>query len=166
MIWLSRARATDGQVSGDYDLRTGAGRLSMTTISPRLRVGTRHCSTYARKVSPLIAPLIIIGAVIRSQRSAATKVNVFQAANGTRPHIQTQRPAHAVLPLRGSQCAVECGSARIRIEELGHQARQADWLEESQNRRRSQDGHHSSLHLDRRRPVRMEQVCRMTDSQS
>jgi hypothetical protein len=39
----------------------------------------------SKKASPFIAPLIIIGALIRSQRSAATNVNVFQAANGTRP---------------------------------------------------------------------------------
>jgi hypothetical protein len=48
------------------------GRLSITTISLGIRVGTRNCSTYWAKVSPFMAPSMTSGAVIRSFLSAAS----------------------------------------------------------------------------------------------
>jgi len=47
-------------------------------IPPGLRVVRRYCSTEARKRSPLIAPSNGQGVSIRSWRSAARKVVVFQ----------------------------------------------------------------------------------------
>src|SRR5271167_3747786 len=55
----------------------------MTTISRRPRAGTRHCSIYARKVGPFIAPSSTNGAIIPSWRKPATKVIVFQCPCGT-----------------------------------------------------------------------------------
>src|SRR5271157_135441 len=55
----------------------------MTTISRRPRAGTRHCSIYARKVGPFIAPSSTNGAIIPSWRKPATKVIVFQCRCGT-----------------------------------------------------------------------------------
>src|SRR5215813_9631319 len=62
-----------------------AGRLSITTISLRLRVGARHCLTYARNLAPFIEPSTVHGARMPLRRSAATKVMVFQWPCGTRP---------------------------------------------------------------------------------
>src|SRR6476646_11426490 len=55
----------------------------MMTMSRRLRVGARHCSMYARKMGPFIAPSITKGATIPSWRKPATKVIVFQCPCGT-----------------------------------------------------------------------------------
>jgi hypothetical protein len=62
------------------------------TISPGLSAGTRACSTWARKLSPLIGPSITHGASIRSWRSAARKVSVLQ-----RPCDRSQRCAEPGL---------------------------------------------------------------------
>ena len=48
-----------------------AGRLSITTISPRLRVGARHCSTHALKIVPFMGRSISMDVSMRSWRSAA-----------------------------------------------------------------------------------------------
>ena len=53
-------------------------RLSSTTTSPGLSVGTRNCWTQARKITLLMGPSTTQGASIRSERSAARKVMVFQ----------------------------------------------------------------------------------------
>lgn len=58
-------------------------RLSRMTMSPGLSVGTSTCRTYARKLSPLIAPSKTAGAVSPSARRAPTKVVVFQWPCGT-----------------------------------------------------------------------------------
>src|SRR5262245_46152286 len=55
----------------------------MMTMSRRPRVGARHCSMYARKMGPFIAPSITKGATIPSWRKPATKVIVFQCPCGT-----------------------------------------------------------------------------------
>src|SRR5271169_118182 len=55
----------------------------MITISRRPSVGARHCSIYARKVGPFIAPSTTNGATIPSWRKPATKVIVFQCPCGT-----------------------------------------------------------------------------------
>jgi len=68
----------------------------MITMSLRLSVGIKNCSTYARKVSPVIDPCSTKGAVTLSWRRAATKVMVFQWPCGTRP---TSRSPHGLRPL-------------------------------------------------------------------
>src|ERR1700730_4030614 len=55
----------------------------MIPRSRRPRVGARHCSMYARKMGPFIAPSITNGATIPSWRKPATKVIVFQCPCGT-----------------------------------------------------------------------------------
>ncbi len=55
----------------------------MITILRRPMAGTRHCSIYARKVGPFIAPSSTNGAIIPSWRKPATKVIVFQCPCGT-----------------------------------------------------------------------------------
>src|ERR1700730_7990325 len=55
----------------------------MMTISRRPRVGARHCSMYAKKMGPFIAPSITKGVTIPSWRKPATKVIVFQCPCGT-----------------------------------------------------------------------------------
>src|SRR6516165_9768680 len=55
----------------------------MMTVSRRPRVGARHCSMYARKAGPFIAPSSTNGATIPSCRKPATKVIVFQCPCGT-----------------------------------------------------------------------------------
>src|SRR6476646_7562562 len=55
----------------------------MMTMSRRPRVRARHCSMYARKMGPFIAPSITKGATIPSWRNPATKVIVFQCPCGT-----------------------------------------------------------------------------------
>src|ERR1700675_2636038 len=68
-------------------------QLSITTMSPRRSVRTKHCWTYARNISPFMAPLITIGAVILLWRKAATKVIVSHAPSGTVPITRTPRGA-------------------------------------------------------------------------
>src|SRR5882724_7329642 len=63
----------------------------MMTMSLRLSVGARHCSTYARNISPVIGPSIMKGAVIPLWRRAATKVMVFQCPCGTQPTNRSPR---------------------------------------------------------------------------
>src|SRR5258708_22190624 len=63
----------------------------MMTISLRLSVGARHCSTYTKNISPVIAPSSNKGAVIQLWRRAATKVIVFQCPCGTRPTNRSPR---------------------------------------------------------------------------
>ena len=55
-----------------------AGKLSMITMSPGARVGTRQRSTWVRKIRPFIARSMTKGAVTVSIRSPATRVVVFQ----------------------------------------------------------------------------------------
>src|SRR5580698_5319714 len=55
-----------------------AGRLSIITMSFRLRVGARQRSTKAKNLFPFIAPSIVHDAVMPFWRRAATKVIVFQ----------------------------------------------------------------------------------------
>ena len=57
-------------------------RLSSTTTSPGCSVGTRTCSTYARKVGLSIGPSKTAGAVRPSTRKAATTVWVCQWPHG------------------------------------------------------------------------------------
>ena len=54
-------------------------KLSMITMSPAASVGTGNCSTYARKLVPLIGPMTQ-GASIRSQRNAVSKVSARRLA--------------------------------------------------------------------------------------
>src|SRR6516165_2540938 len=68
-----------------------AARLSITTLSLRLRVGARQFLTYARNLAPFIAPSVVHGARIPLRRSAATKVMVFQCPCGTRPIRRSPR---------------------------------------------------------------------------
>src|SRR5438874_9110401 len=70
-----------------------AGRLSITTMSPGDKVGSRHCRTYSTKIAPAIARSMRKGAVIASWRKAATKVIVFQWPHGTRPTTRWPRSA-------------------------------------------------------------------------
>ena len=62
-------------------------------MSLRRSVGTRHCSTYAKNISPVIAPRTTIGAVILLCRKPATNVIVSQAPSGTVPITLTPRGA-------------------------------------------------------------------------
>src|SRR3974377_1750707 len=55
----------------------------MMTVSRRPTVVERHCSMYARKAGPFIAPSSTNGATIPSCRKPATKVIVFQCPCGT-----------------------------------------------------------------------------------
>src|ERR1700682_1245153 len=68
-------------------------QLSITTMSPRRSVRTKHCWTYARNISPVMAPSTTIGAVILLWRKAATKVIVSHAPSGTVPITLTPRGA-------------------------------------------------------------------------
>src|SRR4051812_45772544 len=70
-----------------------AGRLSMTTMSPGLSVGTRHCRRYSRKIARVIARSMTKGAVMPSWRSPARKVRTFQCPHGTRPTRRAPRLA-------------------------------------------------------------------------
>src|ERR1700692_1468174 len=63
----------------------------MMTISLRLSVGARHCSTYSRNISPVIEPSSTKGAVSPLWRRAATNVIVFQCPCGTRPTSRSPR---------------------------------------------------------------------------
>lgn len=63
----------------------------MMTMSLRLSVGARYCSTYAKNTSPVIEPSSTKGAVIPLWRRAATKVIVFQCPCGTRPTSRSPR---------------------------------------------------------------------------
>lgn len=63
----------------------------MMTISRRPSVGPRHCSTYARKIGPLIGPSITRGATMPSWRRPATRVIVFQCPWGTDPTKRSPR---------------------------------------------------------------------------
>ena len=53
-------------------------RLSSTTTSPGCNVGTRTCSTYARKLTASIGPSKTAGALTPSTRNAAITVWVSQ----------------------------------------------------------------------------------------
>src|SRR5215471_11403032 len=57
-------------------------RLSRMTISPGARVGANTFSTYSVNSSPLMGLSMTQGALIRSWRSAAMKVMVFQWPKG------------------------------------------------------------------------------------
>src|SRR5580698_2289173 len=75
-------------------------RLSITTISPGRRVGTRNCTTQARKLSALMGPSRMHGAVIPSHRNPATKVSVLRWPCGTwatRRWPLAQRPCRRVI---------------------------------------------------------------------
>src|SRR4030088_2006915 len=67
-----------------------AGRLSITTISPGARVGTRHCRRYSVKIARVMARSMTNGAGMPAWRKPATKVRIFQCPHGTRPI--TRRP--------------------------------------------------------------------------
>src|SRR3974377_1126758 len=75
-------------------------QLSMTTISLPRSVDTKHCSTYARNISPVMAPSITIGAVILLCRKAATNVTVSHAPSGTLPITLTPRGARPLNRLK------------------------------------------------------------------
>src|SRR5215470_5773662 len=68
-----------------------AARLSITTLSLRLRVGARQFLTYARNLAPFIGPSKVHGARMPFRRSAATNVMVFQCPCGTRPIRRSPR---------------------------------------------------------------------------
>ena len=68
-----------------------AGRLSITTISPRLSVGAQALLQVGEKISPFIAPLIVIGATIPVWRKPATNVAVCQCPSGTYPINRSPR---------------------------------------------------------------------------
>lgn len=57
-------------------------KLSITTISPGLGIGTNACLTQARKLRALMGPSSWHKAWIPSQRGQATKVIVFQLPCG------------------------------------------------------------------------------------
>ena len=84
-------------------------QLSITTMSPRLSIGHRHCSRYARNISPVMAPSKAIGAVILSCRIAAMKVIVCQVPSGTRPITLIPRGAR---PLSRTMLVVTAVSSR------------------------------------------------------
>ena len=88
-IWGVRRQITQGCAGGFdgllYPLDLVRGDIIHDDDIAAFKGGRQTLLDIGQKVSPFIAPLIIIGAVIPSQRSAATNVNVFQAANGTRP---------------------------------------------------------------------------------
>src|ERR1700734_1147425 len=72
----------------------------MTTMSPGARMGTRTCSTSARKLAPLIGPSMTQGAVSRSHRNAARKVSVCHLPKGalaTRRAPLAHRPWERVM---------------------------------------------------------------------
>src|SRR6266446_3254899 len=95
-----------------------AGRLSITTMSPSDRVGTRHCRRYSTKIAPVIARSMTKGAVIASWRSAARKVIVFQWPHGTRPTTRWPRRARP----RSRAIAVEVPVSSINTSRVGSRA--------------------------------------------
>lgn len=93
-------------------------QLSISTMSLRRSVGTKHCSTYARNISPVIAPWTTIGAVILSCRKAATNVIVSHVPSGTVPITLMPRGARPlsrvkfVLTAVSSRNTSRAGSSR------------------------------------------------------
>jgi len=69
-------------------------RLSSTTMSPWRNVGTRHCSTHAKKLRPLMGPSRTHGAQMPSARKPAMKVSVFQWPCGTLAIKRSPRGHH------------------------------------------------------------------------
>src|SRR5580692_2706058 len=96
----------------------------MITRSRRPRVGARHCSMYARKMGPFIAPSITNGATIPSWRKQATKVIVFQCPWGTdatsrsprgqRPLTRTMFVLVAVSSINTSRAGSSMPCSRIQ----------------------------------------------------
>src|SRR5579871_817384 len=99
-------------------------QLSITTMSLRRRVGTKHCLTYARNISPVMAPSITIGAVILLWRRAATKVTVSHDPSGTvpitltplraRPRSRTKFVLTAVSSMNTSRAGSSMPCSRIQ----------------------------------------------------
>ncbi len=83
-------------------------RLSMTTMSPRWRVGTSTWATWARKHGPLIGPPRTRGPVRRSCRRAPRKVTVRHGCALRRP---TGACPSASIPEAGP-CSSRSGSRR------------------------------------------------------
>ena len=94
------------------------------TVSPRPRLGARHCSTYARKAGPFIAPSITKGATMPSCRKPARKVIVFQCPCGTdatsrspraqRPLVRTMFVLVAVSSINTSRAGSSIPCSRIQ----------------------------------------------------
>src|SRR5450755_376163 len=80
-------------------------RLSITTMSPCRRVGTRSCSTHARNVSPLTGPSMTQGALAQSSDESGC----FPVSVRDRAHQPFAARATAVKPshLRGRAALVD-----------------------------------------------------------
>src|SRR3984893_3504601 len=96
----------------------------MITRSRRPRGGARHCSMYARKMGPFIAPSITNGATIPSWRKPATKGIVLQCPWGTdassrstrgqRPLTRTMFVLVAVTSITPSRAGSSMPCSRIQ----------------------------------------------------
>src|SRR3954454_2191973 len=90
--------------------------------------GTKHCSTYARNISRVMAPSTTIGAVILLCRKAATKVIVSHAPSGTvpitlmprgaRPFSRTKFVLTAVSSINTSRAGSSMPCSRIQRHAL------------------------------------------------
>src|SRR5512134_89584 len=92
-----------------------AGRLSMTTMSPGLSVGTSMASTQARKAGPSMAPSMVIGASIPETRSPPTNVVVFQCPCGTAATHRAPRRAILVEAPVSSTTTRRPGSREVSL---------------------------------------------------
>src|SRR3974390_2975393 len=102
-----------------------AARLSITTLSLRLRVGARQFLTYTRNLVPFIGPSKAHGARIPFRRSAATNVTVFKCPCGTRPIRRSPRrlrpPSRTIFSVGGG-CIDEHKVRRIKHALFSHPA--------------------------------------------
>src|SRR5512134_3209835 len=99
-----------------------AGRLSMTTMSPGLSVGTSMASTQARKAGPSMAPSMVIGASIPETRSPPTNVVVFPVPVrhcGDAPRAATRASAAARHLGRGAGLVDEHEAAGVEVSLRG-----------------------------------------------
>src|SRR5882762_7100180 len=126
-----------------------AGRLSITTISPGARVGTRHCRRYSVKIARVMARSMTNGAVMPSWRKPARKVRIFQlpprhpadnpaAAFGApaQPRhvgggaglVDEHQPRRIEVGLRGDPGGSRCGDVRPLLLAGVHDFFEADAL--------------------------------------
>ncbi len=113
-------------------------RLSITTMSPGCSVGTRNCSTHARKRWPLIGPLKRQGASRRSGRSAARKVRVRQRPWGAVP---IRRWPRGPQPRKGAMLVL----AQVSSTNTSRAGSTPAWRAFQRARRRATSGRSRSL---------------------
>jgi len=78
----NRTSAPTEWIKSRASLSLCADRLSITTMSPGLSVGSRTCRTYSRNTSPVVAPSMAMQAVLPSRRIDEIIVVVHQWPHG------------------------------------------------------------------------------------